>query len=271
VRSILLLVSALTAPPPTDPLEPIGRLSDPTIKETSGIVPSRKYPGVFWILSDSGNPPAIHAIRRDGRVLASFRVAAPNVDWEEIATDGAGHLYLGDIGNNGAVLPLRVIYRIDEPDPARPSKEPIPISLATHYTFASKAGRFDAESLWIEGKRAVVIAKRTDGRDAELYAIPLDAPAPLLRPTIARRVGTVPGFVEPATGSALAADGHLLAVVSTRTVRVYDRDTSGGLTPRATVRYKELDVEAIAWDGPDLLLAAESGKLFRLPRAAWEK
>ncbi len=89
-----------------DPLQPLGRLSDPTIRETSGIVKSRKHADVFWILSDSGNPPAIHAIRRDGRVLASYRVAAPNVDWEDIATDDAGHLYLGEIGNNGGLLPL---------------------------------------------------------------------------------------------------------------------------------------------------------------------
>src|SRR5206468_5329793 len=116
-----------------DPLEPLGRISDPNIRETSGIVKSRKHAGVFWVLSDSGNPSAIHAIRRDGRVLATFSVAAPNVDWEDIATDSAGHLYLGEIGNNGAMLPLRAIYQIDEPDPSRPSKTPLPVTLATYY------------------------------------------------------------------------------------------------------------------------------------------
>ncbi len=257
----LLLASFLVG---AEPLEPLGRLSDPTIRETSGIVRSRKHPDVFWILSDSGNPPAIHAIRRDGRVLASFRVAAPNVDWEDIATDGAGHLFIGETGNNGNLLPLRAIYRIDEPDPSRSSKDPLPVTLATYYQFASKADRFDAESLFVVGGEAFLIAKRFDGRDAELLSIVLDPASTLLRPTLPRRIGTVPGFVEPATGVALSDDGRRLAVVSTRVVRVYDRDPGGGLTLRATVRYKERDSEAIAWDGPDLILATESGLLFRL-------
>ena len=228
-----------------EPLEPLGRLSDPTIRETSGIVRSRKHPDVFWILSDSGNPPAIHAIRRDGRVLASFRVAAPNVDWEDIATDGDGHLYIGDIGNNGKLLRIRAINRVDEPDPSRPSKAPLPVTLATYFQFASKADRFDAESLFVIGRDAFLIAKRRDGSDAELLALALDPASTLLRPTLPRRIGTVPGFVEPATG-ALSDDGRRLAVVSTRVVRVYDRDPGGGLTLRATVRYKERDSEAIA-------------------------
>ena len=269
IYPFLLAALLSTGPAKPDPLEPLGRLSDPTFHETSGIVKSRKHPGVFWIMSDSGNPPTIHAIRRDGRVLASFRVAAPNVDWEEIATDGTGHLFIGEIGNNGGLLPLRAIYRVDEPDPARPSKGNLPVTLATYYRFASKAERFDAESLFIIGKEALLIAKRHDRRDAELFAVPLDPPSPLFRPALPRSVGVAPGFAEPATGASLSDDGRRLAVVSTRAARVYDRAESGRLTLRATVRYKERHVEAIAWDGTDLILATEAGELFLLAAATW--
>jgi hypothetical protein len=259
---ILLIATA-------DPLQPLGRLSDPAILETSGIVKSRRYPDVFWIMSDSGNPPAIHAIRRDGKVVASFRVAAPNVDWEDIATDDAGHLYLGEIGNNGGLLPLRAIYRVDEPDPSRPPTGDLRVTLATYYQFPSKAERFDAESLFVVGSDAFVVAKRFDGGEAGLFSLGLDPPSPLLRPGRPRRVGAIPGFTEPATGASLSADGRRLAVVSSRVARVYDRDSAGRLTLRATVRYKERDIEAIAWDGLDLILATESGALYRLAAAAW--
>jgi hypothetical protein len=197
VLNVILVIAALGA----DPLEPLGRLSDPTIRETSGIVKSRKHADVFWILSDSGNPPAIHAVRRDGRLLASYRVAAPNVDWEDVATDDSGHLYLGEIGNNGGLLPLRAVYRVDEPDPSRVSKGELPINLATYYRFPSKAERFDAESLFVIGKDAFLVAKRFDGRDAELFSVSLDPPSPLLRPAFPRKVGSLPGFTEPATGA----------------------------------------------------------------------
>ncbi len=265
VFSALFLIATIGA----DPLRPLGRLSDPAIRETSGMVKSRRHADVFWILSDSGNPPAIHAIRRDGRVLASYRVAAPNVDWEDIATDDAGHLYLGEIGNNGGLLPLRAVYRIDEPDPSRPATGELPVNLAAYYRFPSKAERFDAESLFVIGKEAFLVAKRFDGRAAEILAVPLDPPSPLLKPAMPRRVGSLPEFTEPATGASLSNDGRRLAVVATSVARVYDRDPSGGLTLRATVRYKERDIEAIAWDGPDLILATESGALYRLAAATW--
>jgi hypothetical protein len=252
-----------------DPLEPLGRLSDRSIRETSGIVKSRKYRDVFWIQSDSGNPSVIHAIRRDGHVLASFRVAAANVDWEDIATDDAGHLYLGDTGNNGELLPLRAVYKIDEPDPFKPSKVEIPVTLTVAYRFPSKAERFDAESLFVAGGSAFLIAKRHDRREAEVFALPVDRSASLLRPILPRQVGIIPNFKDPATGASLSADGRILAVVSNRATRIYDRAADGGLTLRATVRYKERDIEAIAWDGLDLILATEAGELFRLAAKTW--
>src|SRR3954447_5690133 len=106
--------------------EPIGRLAHPAIREASGIVQSRRHPGIFWVHNDSGNPPALFAVTREGRLVREYAVAAPNVDWEDIAIDDAGHLYLGEIGNNGGRLPLRAIYQVDEPDPRAPAAGPLP-------------------------------------------------------------------------------------------------------------------------------------------------
>src|SRR6516165_11844808 len=91
------------------PLEPLGGLDVKAVPEASGIVKSRRYPGIFWVHNDSGNPPLLFAIRGDGCIVRQFRVAVPNIDWEDIAIDDQGHLYVGDIGNIGGVLPLRAI------------------------------------------------------------------------------------------------------------------------------------------------------------------
>ena len=37
-------------------------------------------------------------------------------DWEDIAIDDAGHLFIGDIGNNDARRDELAVYQIDEPD-----------------------------------------------------------------------------------------------------------------------------------------------------------
>src|SRR3954452_21411316 len=104
------------------PLEPMGRFDARAIREASGIVRSRRHPGIFWVHNDSGNPPALFAVRGDGTLVRAFAVALPNIDWEDIAIDDDGHLYLGEIGNNGGRLPLRAVYRLDEPDPSRPAE-----------------------------------------------------------------------------------------------------------------------------------------------------
>ena len=38
-------------------------------------------------------------------------------DWENIAIDSAGHLYIGDIGNNDSKRDTLAVYEIDEPNP----------------------------------------------------------------------------------------------------------------------------------------------------------
>jgi hypothetical protein len=252
------------------PLERVGRFEDPSLVEVSGIVPSRKHPGIFWVHNDSGNPPAMFAVKADGSVVRTYRVEAPNVDWEDIAIDDSGHLYLGDIGNNDNRLPLRAIYRIDEPDPTAPATDlPIKPTLSTYYRFPEK-GRFDAESLFVDHGRAFVISKRFDGQEAEVFAIPLDPPAPLFRAALPERVASLPECTEPATGASLSTDGQRLAVVTTRAARVYEADGSGGWKLVGTVRFDAPGVEAIAWDGLDLILASEDRSIYRIVEKAWK-
>src|SRR4051794_35914104 len=95
----------------------VGHIDAPEIPESSGIVASRKYPGVFWTQNDSGNPAEVFALAHDGKMIGKFSIAAKNIDWEDIAIDDDGHLYLADIGNNSCNRTEVQVYRIAEPDP----------------------------------------------------------------------------------------------------------------------------------------------------------
>jgi len=245
----------------------IGTMSDPAIREASGIVKSRAHPGVYWVHNDSGNPPALFAVREDGTLIRRYEIAATNLDWEDVAADDRGHLFLGDIGNNGGVLPIRAIYRIDEPDPAVEPAGPLPVTLGVHYKVL-KTDRFDAESLVIDGDVALLVTKRFDGRDARLKSIPLDASASLFRPAMTTDLGSLPGFVEPATGADLSQDGRRLAVVSLAKVRVYERD-GDRWTLIGEAGFRGNGVEAIAWDGDDLILAGEGRGVYRIAAKSW--
>ncbi len=223
--------------------------------------------------NDSGNAPLLFAVRADGRIVRRFRLAVPNLDWEDIAIDDQGHLYLGDIGNNSGLLRVRTIYRLDEPDPASSEggdRDP-PLSAARSVTYAPPpSNRFDAEGLVYDRGTAIVVAKYLDGREAELFAVPIDPPPAGRAAVPVRSIGRLMGFTEPATGAGLSADGTLLAVCSYAVTRVYRRGRSGAWERLAEVRYAALPIEGIAWDGRDLVLAAEGARgLFRLPERAW--
>ncbi len=255
-------------------LEPLGRFDLKQIPEASGVVKSRRHPDVFWVVNDSGNAPMLFAVTREGRILKSFPVAAANLDWEDLAIDDQGRLYIGDIGSNKGLLGLRGVYRIDEPDPNLPVGGPLKPTTSSWYAMPYD-DRFDAESLVYDGDRAVVVTKRFDGREAELREVPFNPPAPLLKPISPRRIGVLPGFVEPATGADLSPDGRLLVVCGNRVARVYERPDGpdwDALKLIAVVEIREKQqIEGVAWDGMDLIFASEGHGVDRIPEATWRK
>ncbi len=252
----------------TPPLDRVGTLTDPALREISGLVASRRHPGIFWAVADSNNPPLLFALRADGRLVATFRVGVANVDWEDVATDDRGNLYIGEIGNNGGRLPLRSIYRVAEPDPAAPTNRPLPVAESSFYRF--DADRFDAEALFIRDGEAIVVAKGRDIEGARLFAIPIDPPSSVFRPSRPQPRGRLARFVEPATGGSLTPDGRRLAVCGTNVVRVYEATEAGAWRLVAERKFRGDDqVEAVAWERDDLVLAGERGGIYRIGEDRW--
>jgi hypothetical protein len=268
VLAIVTLAVLSAGPPPV--LEPLGKFDLRRLPEASGIVKSRRYAGIFWVHNDSGNLPRLFAIHRDATIVREYRVEAPNLDWEDVASDDQGHLYLGDIGNNGGLLAVRTVYRIDEPDPGKPANGPLKVVAATSYRFPPSA-RFDAEGLIYDttAGSAIIVSKRFDGRDADLFAVSFQQPAPLNQPALPRRIGALPGFVEPATGASLSEDGQRLAVCSGSVTRIYQRSANSDWVLRSEVRYQSSSVEGITWDGGDLILVSEGRGVERIAERTW--
>ena len=258
-----ILIGFISSPKPAK----VGRLDHPAIQEASGMVKSRRHPGIFWVLNDSGNAPTIFAVRADGSLAREFPIKAINIDWESIAIDDLGRLYIGDIGNNDGRLPIRAIHRIAEPDPNKPAFGKVAIDRTTYYRFAPE-DRFDAEALVIDGEKALTVAKRFDKRLADVFELKLKATS-IFEPILPKRTGTLEEFREPVTGADLSRDGKRLAVCSYEVARVYERKNANDWRLIETFRFKGLGregIEAIAWDGDDLILAGENRGVFRLNR-----
>ena len=253
------------------PLERVGTLADPAIREASGIVASRRHPGIFWVHNDSGNAPQLFAVRLSGELVRSYRVAIPNIDWEDITTDDSGHLYLGDIGDNKQILPVRVIHKINEPDPTidTGTRSPLLVVSSHYFRYPDRQPR-DAEGLVVHGDHAFVVTKRADRQPAQVYRIPLHQPAPLLRPLNLEYVGILPGCVERVTGAALTHDGQRLAVVTDTSVRIFEQVSDKGWQPVGFGPFVASNVEAITWDGNSLILASEDRSIYRLSKDQWQ-
>ena len=98
-----------------------GQVASRAIIEASGMVASRKNPGVLWVHNDSGDSARVFALSYHGDLLASYNLTgASAVDWEDMALGpgpdpGKEYLYLADIGDNRRKRSFVTIYRIPEP------------------------------------------------------------------------------------------------------------------------------------------------------------
>jgi len=85
------------------------------LEETSGIEVNN--PNRIWSHNDSGGDIAIYGFNVDGVLFETVWIAdATNTDWEDLAQDADGNIYIGDFGNNGNNRTNLKIYRIINPD-----------------------------------------------------------------------------------------------------------------------------------------------------------
>ncbi|GAA4238692.1 hypothetical protein GCM10022291_30160 [Postechiella marina] len=52
------------------------------------------------MLNDSGNKPKLYGINKKGDIITKLNINAKNNDWEDLAADTDGNIYIGDFGNN---------------------------------------------------------------------------------------------------------------------------------------------------------------------------
>lgn len=254
-----LLLAADTTPRQPGAPQVIGTMDHKPISECSGIIASRKHPSVYWVHCDSGNAKAIYAVTREGKLLNEFEVNAKNEDWEDIAADDAGNLYIGDIGNNGAKRKKAVVYRLPEPDPAKAKGKKLKID--HEWTLRYPEGAFDSEALFVHQGFAYLISKNLSGIPAAVYRFPLDDKRDEL---VLEKVTTLP-IHSPVTAADISANGKRLAVLSITGLHVFDVETDIEGLKKAKPAYVRLihpGIEGVCFGEGGLLITAESREVY---------
>ena len=84
------------------------------LEENSGILYNND--STLWVILDKGNPDKLYKTDFKGKLLNELKVDnAKNEDWEDIARDEEGNVYIADTGNNNGKRKELTIYKLPNP------------------------------------------------------------------------------------------------------------------------------------------------------------
>ena len=252
--------------------------------EPSGLAASSYHSDVFWTHDDSGGDAELFAVNREGTLLGAFKVVGANaIDWEALASDGKGTLFVADVGNNQNRRRDLVVYQVAEPrfdlsDEVVTGSTSVQKSIRFFYPEQlavpdESAKNFDAEALFWDAGRLYLLTKHRSDMSTTLYALPDEESVP---PLPARKIavfdvgGNPENFGGRVTGADLSVDGRFLAVLTYHAIFIFHRPSSGENFISNLIHRIDLDqevcgqIEGIAWDGEALLFNNEDGDVFRV-------
>ena len=258
-------LSTAAAAPDTPPWQPVGQYTHPDIRESSGIVTSRQFEGVYWTLNDSGNPATLYATKLNGELIQEVAVkGSGNFDWEALGIDDKNQLWIGEIGNNSRLrFDLKVVF-IAEPNPFTETEAKVIAS----YPYRYPNENVDAEGLFIVEDIPYIVSKERER--AVLYRFPA------LKADTKQVLERVGEFVDAKfiTGAGVSEDGTRLAVCTYDALWVY-HSAAGNLAEMIQSTPWSLPHrfygEAVCFDGYDLVLTNEARDLYAMPQFWYER
>lgn len=239
----------------------------PPLRELSGLVASRRHAGIFWAHNDSDNAFELVAVRADGSVVATYRVAdASGVDVEDIARGPCLEardrtcLFLADIGDNLEVRASVQLYEVTEPESLADGTVS---ARRLAFRYADRA--HNAEALLVDAAgSAWVVTKRLDDL-GRLYRVSGLGAGRIGTATFVRRLRAPSGFGALTTAGDLHPAGGRVLLRTYTTVWEYrgaPGDDVGALlatTPIEAPAPRQPQSEAIAYtaDGRGYLVGSE--------------
>lgn len=290
-----LLKIEFAAPADAEPLPiaPYAHIDTARIPECSALAKSARYSNAIWTLSDSGNAPAVFALRETGEIImpAAMReryagitlTGTRNLDWECLTLDERGRLIVGDVGNNLSNRRNLCFYIVPEPNPAQdivtPHRKKVSFYYPTQDEFPAVSRNYDCESCFALNGQIYFFTKHWSDTETVLWRVDPEVESYQAAVPVARFDAR--GMV---TDAALSPSRRRLAVLTYHGVWVFELpspDAAGKIDEtkfftNAPAKFRRFAAPAEQWqvegitfaDEDTLLVAAEQGGLFRIPVAA---
>ncbi|MFD2246079.1 hypothetical protein [Pontibacter ruber] len=243
-------------------VQKIGRL-DKRITESSGL--ARASDSTFWTHADSEPFRELYLFNLKGELLQTVPLQVPNQDWEDLAQDEQGSIYIGDFGNNANMRRNLQVYKVQPT--TRSVTDTIRFRFSDQTEFPPPAARrhYDLEAFFYQNDSLYLFTKsRALKGITKLYALPAETGKYDLAPREELRVQSA------ITAADVAPEQDGFALLGYGRLYLFRQQERGG---RVTFQGKRFclplgrtgQAEAILYLSPnELLISNEKGKLYRV-------
>ncbi|WP_143080205.1 hypothetical protein [Hymenobacter arizonensis] len=234
------------------------------LRESSGLARADSLQGL-WSHGDGGAPARLELVALSGAPLRTLDLPLlVNVDWEDLAQDRAGNLYIGDFGNNRNQRQDLAIYRLHPGAGPLPVVDTIAFRYPDQHAFPPGRGRrnFDCEAFFWHADTLHLFSKDRSLRQwTKHYTLPA-------RP--GRHVATLRDSIRlnrPITAADISPDGRTVALLAYGGVFLFSRQLGQRLFD-GPKRFRALpatgQAEGLVFvNDSTFVVSNEKGKLFR--------
>ncbi len=235
----------------------------PEISESSGLAINRARQ-TFWTHNDGGDDPALFEITEHGKLLQKIKLPnLKNNDWEDLAQDTAGNLYVGDFGNNNNRRQDLFILKLNTEHPEK--FDSIRFQYADQKAFPppEKERNFDCEAFFWHADSLYLFSKNRGDRHVKMYVLP-DKPGTYqaqIRGTIKLKTMVTAADINPSHTQ--------FSLLSYGKVFIFDIKNPANLfqEPALCVKIARSQAEALVYiNDTDFLITNEQGKIYKVVR-----
>ena len=131
---------------------------------------------LIWMINDSGNKSEVFGVNQQGEIKKIVAVNAQNHDWEDLASDEKGNVYIGDFGNNNQKRKTLTILKIANQDLLNTDKvEVAKISFEYPKSKKNKTVSYDVEAFFYHQNYFYIFTKSSAKKNFEktiLFKVP---------------------------------------------------------------------------------------------------
>jgi hypothetical protein len=235
------------------------------INESSAIIVTEtsSSPAGFITLNDHGGKPELYHVFKEGKKLnyRSWKIkGATNFDWEELARDDKGNIYIGDFGNNYNTRRNLRIYIVNSSDSMR--TDSISFAYEDQHLFppAKDDKNFDCESFFWYDHKLYLFSKNRGKGPVKVYQLP-DQPGNYIA-----KIASLLNIKGMITSADISPDKKMMVLLSYG--RIYFFKVSEGTMPKFQPYFcrkfpRGGQSEGICFiNNKDLLITNEGRKVF---------